>query len=201
MSSSPEVVGAGERTRRRIISAAAAAFRRHGFAGVGVRDVMKLAGLTPGSFYFHFKDKDELFVEASHEAFSNASDSIFSAVDAAPPARKIATLIAQYLSSEHRDAMDNGCTMAALGADAARRGPRHRRAFGHASEVMVARIATCLGDGRKTSRDLRRARLLAASMAGVLMASRVIADREDGDLLLADARQHLIRQFADSGNR
>src|SRR6266487_3141873 len=42
-----------EETHERIVDVAARAIRRHGYAGVGVADVMKEAGLTHGGFYAH----------------------------------------------------------------------------------------------------------------------------------------------------
>lgn len=188
---------AGERTRRRIVSVAAKAFRKHGIDGIGVRDVMKLAGLTPGSFYFHFRDKEQLFAEASREAFTATTDSLFAAIDAAPRAQRLHILIEGYLSSGHRDGIDAGCTMAALGADVARRERRLRRDFGTASEVMVDRVAACFDHGDEGARQ-RRARLLMASMAGVMIASRVVPDKEASDALLADARKAFQVQFAGS---
>lgn len=48
------------KTRERIIKTAAAAFRRHGIAQIGIADIMREAGLTHGGFYAHFKSKNEL---------------------------------------------------------------------------------------------------------------------------------------------
>ena len=50
--------------RDRIIEAAGALFRKHGFDGVGVDDITRAAGLTHGGFYGHFKSKDDLAAEA-----------------------------------------------------------------------------------------------------------------------------------------
>src|SRR5258708_18489219 len=57
-----------EETHERILNAAARAIRRHGYAGVGVADVMKEAGLTHGGFYAHFDSRDTLLVEALERA-------------------------------------------------------------------------------------------------------------------------------------
>ena len=51
-----------EETHERIVDAAARAIQRHGYAGVGVADVMKEAGLTHGGFYAHFGSRDALLV-------------------------------------------------------------------------------------------------------------------------------------------
>jgi AcrR family transcriptional regulator len=57
-----------EDTHERIVSVAARAIRRQGYAGVGVADVMKEAGLTHGGFYAHFDSRDALLVEALERA-------------------------------------------------------------------------------------------------------------------------------------
>ena len=55
-----------ERTRRRILDAAAVAFRR-GYASVTLKDIAALAGMQAGSLYYHFDTKEEL-VEAVLDA-------------------------------------------------------------------------------------------------------------------------------------
>jgi AcrR family transcriptional regulator len=55
-----------ERTRRRILDAAAVAFRR-GYAAVTLKDIAALAGMQAGSLYYHFDTKEEL-VEAVLDA-------------------------------------------------------------------------------------------------------------------------------------
>src|ERR1700730_17221708 len=57
-----------EETHERIVDAAARAIHRHGYAGVGVADVMKEAGLTHGGFYAYFGSRDALIVEALERA-------------------------------------------------------------------------------------------------------------------------------------
>ena len=178
---------AGERSRQRIVTAAAEAFRRQGLDGIGVRDLMKQAGMTQGSFYFHFRDKNALAVEASREAFAATTEWLFRAVDSAPAGQKLPTLIDHYLSAGHRGSIGSGCTMAALGAEFARGDAALRREFAEASEQMVERTAACF-KGRQVESRRRKARLLLASMAGVMTAARVLADRAASDALMADAR-------------
>src|ERR1700686_1789203 len=49
--------------RQTILDAAGTLFREHGFAGTGVDDIMKRAGLTHGGFYGHFGSKADLAAE------------------------------------------------------------------------------------------------------------------------------------------
>jgi AcrR family transcriptional regulator len=52
----------GERTRDRIIEAAATLFYREGIGRVGVDAVAEKAGVTKRTLYYHFDSKDELIV-------------------------------------------------------------------------------------------------------------------------------------------
>ena len=50
----------GDRTRRRLLDAAAAEVARHGRAGASLTAIAAAAGLKPGSIYFHFGSRDQL---------------------------------------------------------------------------------------------------------------------------------------------
>lgn len=50
-----------ERTRRRIIQAAAELFVRKGFNGTSIADLAQAVELTKGAIYHHFESKDALF--------------------------------------------------------------------------------------------------------------------------------------------
>ncbi|PYS14767.1 MAG: hypothetical protein DMG17_16255 [Acidobacteria bacterium] len=52
-----------EANRERVVEVASALYRKHGFDGIGVADIMKKAGLTHGGFYGHFGSKDDLAAE------------------------------------------------------------------------------------------------------------------------------------------
>ncbi|UWU77902.1 TetR/AcrR family transcriptional regulator [Bradyrhizobium huanghuaihaiense] len=46
-----------EQNRERVIATAARLFRERGIDGIGLVELMKAAGLTPGGFYRQFKTK------------------------------------------------------------------------------------------------------------------------------------------------
>ncbi len=50
----------GENTRERILETAEALLLEKGFSGTSLDDVLKIAGLTKGAFFHHFKGKAEL---------------------------------------------------------------------------------------------------------------------------------------------
>ena len=59
----------GTRTIRRILDAAASSFGEQGFRGASMSAVAKAAGVSKGLLHYHFKDKDELLLEAQKVAF------------------------------------------------------------------------------------------------------------------------------------
>ncbi|MBC7254315.1 MAG: TetR/AcrR family transcriptional regulator [Actinobacteria bacterium] len=50
----------GERTRRRIVGHATLLMYANGYARTSIEDVIQAAGITKGSFYFHFRSKEDL---------------------------------------------------------------------------------------------------------------------------------------------
>lgn len=49
--------GRTQRTRRRLLLAAADLFDTHGYRGAALSDILDAAGLTKGALYFHFRNK------------------------------------------------------------------------------------------------------------------------------------------------
>src|SRR6476469_1732202 len=108
-----------EENRRKVIDVASRLFREHGFDGIGLKDLMKGAGLTQGAFYKQFASKDDLAAQASKRALESASRR-WSAAAEANPKDPLGAVIAFYLSKGHREERMDGCPVVALGSDAAR---------------------------------------------------------------------------------
>jgi len=107
-----------EETRERIVDAAGRAIRRHGYAGVGVANVMKEAGLTHGGFYAHFDSRDALLVEALERA-SRQSLAVARAAKlrAGKGVSAFRSLVETYLADDHLASLETGCPVAALGCE------------------------------------------------------------------------------------
>ena len=54
----------GERTRQRIVAAAAPLFNQRGYAASSMSELMAATGLEKGGIYRHFASKDELALAA-----------------------------------------------------------------------------------------------------------------------------------------
>src|SRR5881628_517763 len=111
--------GRKELSHERIVETAARAIRRAGFAGVGVADIMKEAGLTHGGFYAHFPSRDALLVEALARAGRDSAAVVARAAEARRNHRISAfrSLVETYLADRHLASQETGCPVAALGSD------------------------------------------------------------------------------------
>ncbi len=156
--------------RAHIIETASTLFRERGYDGIGVADLMAAAGFTHGGFYKHFGSKADLMAEAAACGLARSSGMSEGADKAA--------FVRQYLSRAHRDAPGNGCTFAALGADAARQPVQLRSAF----EAGLEDLLSALGrddpeQGSRAQRDQRAQRLSTfAQLVGAMVLSRACPD-------------------------
>ena len=60
-----------EETRVRILACAVALYARGGFHGVSMRDVARAVGVTPAALYYHFPDKEQLYLAAVGHVFND----------------------------------------------------------------------------------------------------------------------------------
>jgi TetR/AcrR family transcriptional regulator, transcriptional repressor for nem operon len=167
--------------RRRIIETASRLFREHGFDGVGLADLMKAAGFTHGGFYNHFASKEALAAEA---ASSGLNFSGLKLSDALLDERKtgrsgLTRFVERYLSSDHRDSRESGCTIAALAGDAAREGKEIQKRFAQGIEEELDIFASYLTKGSKGEASSLSARehsiLLLAELVGAIILARAVA--------------------------
>jgi TetR/AcrR family transcriptional repressor of nem operon len=160
--------------RQAVINVASRLFRERGFDGIGLKDLMKGAGLTQGAFYKQFASKGDLAAQASRRALESAF-SRWSAAAAANPKDPLGAVIAFYLSTEHREERMDGCPIVALGSDAARQGGEVKASFeagikAHL-EVLGRLIAETNGEGPNG-----KAMAILSTMVGALTLSRVVND-------------------------
>ena len=185
-----------ERNRKQILEAAGRLFREQGFEGVGVDGLMKGAGFTHGGFYNHFASKKELEAEASAAGTAQAKAALVESLSD-PRRDGWERFVRGYLSAEHRGDPAGGCTLGALAADAARKGPAVQAHFARTVEGMAGPLADHLA--RKPSRGKRararreRALQMLSELVGALVLARAVAAADPvlSDEILAANRRGL----------
>ncbi|MGA6538944.1 TetR/AcrR family transcriptional regulator [Stenotrophomonas sp. NPDC101269] len=162
--------------RAHIVETASTLFRKRGYDGVGVADLMAAAGFTHGGFYKHFGSKADLMAEAASCGFSKSAEALAEVDQRA--------FLTYYLSREHRDGPGDGCTMAALCSDAARQSASVRAAFAAGIEAQLTGGADQKNEADTATVESNRARQIAliAQAVGAIVLSRSCPD----DASLAD---------------
>ena len=153
--------------REHIVETASVVFRERGFDGVGVADLMAAAGFTHGGFYKQFGSKTDLIAESTA---CGIAQTVALTAGGVEPAR----FVRQYVSRAHRDSRATGCTMAALGGDAARQPDFVRTAF----ETGIESLLTALNGADSDDAGQTRARMMdmLAHAVGAIVMSRACPD-------------------------
>lgn len=186
------------RNRQNIVEAAGRMFRAQGIDAVGIADLMKEAGLTHGGFYNHFASKDDLAAEVCNASFAASLGVLRQAVEAgdAPTGPPLRRVVEDYLSAEHRDALDGGCPSASLVVDAGRQSEAVQREYAAGVEGYLDGFAAEFArEGDITPEEAReRAVLLLSRMIGAMVLARAVrhVGPELSDEILRTCRTHAL---------
>ena len=183
-----------QKTRAKVLQAAARALRSEGPERVGVAAVMAEAGLTHGGFYAHFKSKDELIAAAIGQMFDESRERAIKEIEGRDPAEGLAAYIDSYLSPEHRDARGRGCPIAALSSDLPRLPTATREAFASGVQRLVRLFGEKLAQLGHPAPE-PEARSMVAELVGALSLARVELDPTVSDAILRDSKLRLKARF------
>jgi AcrR family transcriptional regulator len=110
----PRAATKSDRTRQRVLDAAAWLFRQNGYAAVTLKDIAARAELQAGSLYYHFDTKEDLVdavLSAGVEAaFAATRESVEALGPGADPVARLRVAVAAHLRvvlSEHAYASAN----------------------------------------------------------------------------------------------
>jgi AcrR family transcriptional regulator len=183
-----------EATHDRIVEVAARAIRRSGYAGTGVADIMKEAGLTHGGFYAHFDSREMLLAEAADSAGAEAVSLSADIAAAAAPGQSLQAVMQAYLSQQHLEDVENGCPVAALGSEMHRQAPEVRHAATRHIKAMIDMVARQLPDWG-TPGAHEQAMFMVTSMVGTMVMARAVDDPR----LSAALREAALKHFSEAG--
>jgi TetR/AcrR family transcriptional repressor of nem operon len=177
--------------RAHVVETASALFRERGYDGVGVADLMAAAGFTHGGFYKQFRSKADLIAESA--ACGIAQTAVLT------NGMDMAEFVRRYLSREHRDARATGCTMAALGGDAARQPEAVRATFAAGIESLLAALSregpsldsADAGETRAKSLDI-----LAHAIGAIVMSRACPDDSPLADEILSICRDKILASLS-----
>lgn len=175
--------------RAHIVETSSTLFRERGYDGVGVADLMAAAGFTHGGFYKHFKSKADLMGESATCGINKTVEQLHGI--------QLADFVNFYLSRKHRDEKGKGCTLAALGGDAARQSDDIKAVYEAGIEGVLEVLQ---GNEPKVS----RAEIIDtfAHVLGALILSRACPDDSPlADEVLSVCREQILDKLAPQGDK
>lgn len=179
--------------RAHVVETASTLFRERGYDGVGVSDLMAAAGFTHGGFYKHFRSKADLMAEAAACGIAQTA-ALTAGVDTSKFVRR-------YLSREHRDIRASGCTMAALGGDAARQPEEVRTTFAAGIESLLAALNPedkSLDDADAGQARARSLDILAHALGAIVMSRACPDDSPLANEILSVCRDKILATLSPS---
>jgi TetR/AcrR family transcriptional repressor of nem operon len=181
-----------EESRERILKAASRLFRERGIDAAGVDDVTRAAGLTHGGFYRHFASKEALAAEAVERELAASTKRWRKLADGVAAEEALRTLVAGYLSREHRDSPGRGCPLSALGSEVTHQPKSVRRSFTKGLMEML-NVLEELSPDEDVAKRRDRAILTLVSLVGAIIMASAVEDSEFSNLILSS----VSREFAD----
>jgi TetR/AcrR family transcriptional regulator, transcriptional repressor for nem operon len=182
-----------ETSHERIVEAASRAIRRDGYAGAGVADIMKDAGLTHGGFYAHFASREAMLAEAADRAGADSLATLAQLASKAPPGKGLEALVEAYLSQAHAEGIESGCPLAASGSEVSRQSPEVRHAATRRIKELIDLVAREVPEwGQPGAHE--RALVTVATMVGALMLARAVDDARLSEALRDAALRRLTSE-------
>jgi TetR/AcrR family transcriptional repressor of nem operon len=183
--------------RERIVEVASRLFRKNGFAGTSVADLMNGAGLTHGGFYGHFDSKDDLAAQACERALSRAAARWTALAEQEGGGDAFRALVRGYLAKDRVSSPGAGCVLAVLGPEAAREGKPVRRALSKGLDALLAVLRQVV-PGRSRKEKTERSIAAMSEMVGAMVLARCADDPAVADDILRIVTADLQSRFAAS---
>lgn len=166
----------GERTRQRLVEAAAALLQRQGFHATGLAEIVAESGAPRGSLYFHFPGgKEELAcaaLEASGARWREVLEAVIGA--AADPGEAVAAACRFLGEGLAASGYVEGCPLATVGLEASASSEPVRATIARHYDAWIERIeARFVAAGGELRGARRLATFTLSAIEGALLLAKV----------------------------
>jgi TetR/AcrR family transcriptional regulator, transcriptional repressor for nem operon len=172
----------GDVTREKLLHSALSLFHQFGYNGTSVQDIVAEAGVPKGSFYNHFKSKEEIAIAAS-DFYSSILLSHLELENTVSPVKRLRNFFRYIVREMQRYEYTRGCLLGNFAAEITNATPtlKHRMSE-HLDDatrriVIVITQAQQAGEMDATLPSLEFSRFLLDSLYGAIFRSK--ADRTE----------------------
>jgi TetR/AcrR family transcriptional regulator, lmrAB and yxaGH operons repressor len=171
----------GQRTKRRMLRAAAELFRRQGYDGTGLSEVLDESGAPRGSLYFHFPGgKDQLAAEAVTATGARIGKGIEALLESSDDVGQAVGRVVDSMATDLEESgYVRGCPIAAVTLDSASSTKQVREACRRSFDRWLLLLEGRLrGAGWSAEAAREEAVIILATLEGALTLARASRDPE-----------------------
>jgi TetR/AcrR family transcriptional regulator, transcriptional repressor for nem operon len=187
----------GEATRQDIIRKAAPIFNRKGYSGAALSDLMRATGLEKGGIYRHFESKEELAGDAFEHAWKVAMDARFEGTEEIPNTVDRLKQIVRNFRDRRAGLVPGGCPLLNTAIDSDDGNPQLRAKARQALSSLIDRLQSIAEQGQRRGEvradvdSAKLATLIASTLEGSIMVSRLQKNEEPRDLAVRHLEEYL----------
>jgi TetR/AcrR family transcriptional regulator, transcriptional repressor for nem operon len=167
-------------TKQRVLDAGLTMLLEHGYNDLGIQAVLAATGTPRGSFYHHFKDKEDFALQVIDEYMHQVHAGLTLCLEdeSRPPLERVRRFF-ELTQKKYRGEGYLGCLLGGLGQELSGVSEVFRRKIETCFTEIAGRIAVCLesarkrGDIRPDSNTRRMASLLVDCWEGAALRSRL----------------------------
>ena len=170
-------------TKQRLLDAGQAMLLKHGYHDLGIRAVLAATHLPKGSFYHHFRDKEDFGLQVIDQYMVQVHDALDASLDdhSYPPVARVRRFF-ESIQESYRNEGYLGCLLGGLGQELSGVSEVFRVRIEECFSAIQQRIATCLEEARRRgdlppeSDATEMASLLVNCWEGAALRSRLRGD-------------------------
>jgi TetR/AcrR family transcriptional repressor of nem operon len=182
-------------SKTKLLDAALTVIRTKGYSATTVDDICHAAGVTKGSFFHHFKSKDELALAAAGH-FSDMADGIFASAPyraASDPAERVLGYIDFRAAMLQFEIPQYTCLLGTMVQEAYLTHPAIREACDRHMTAHVAMVAKDIAEAKRlyAPKAAWSPESLAFYTQAVLQGAFILAKAKQNSVVAAEAIAHL----------
>lgn len=167
-------------TKQRFLDAGLAMLLQRGYNDLGIQAILEATGSPKGSFYHHFKDKEDFALQVVDEYMTKVHAGLDACLgdESLPPVERVRRFF-EMTEMKYREEGYLGCLLGGVGQELSGVSEVFRRKIDSCLSHIAQRIATCLeqarsrGDIPADSDPQRMASLLVDCWEGAALRSRL----------------------------
>jgi TetR/AcrR family transcriptional regulator, transcriptional repressor for nem operon len=167
-------------TKQRLLDAGLAMLLEHGYNDLGIQALLAATGTPKGSFYHHFKDKEDFALQVIDRYMGQVHAGLEACLgdETRPPLERVRRFF-ELTQRSYRKEGYMGCLLGGLGQELSGVNDVFRRKIEGCFSEIAARIAACLEQARKRgdipadANARRMANLLVDCWEGAALRSRL----------------------------